>query len=65
MESRCESRLYGKNMVSGLNFCGFRSRLRFDRVNLFISRSALQMDLVLTVFYYCGIMVHWSEAKPR
>nr|VFK78068.1 MAG: hypothetical protein BECKSD772D_GA0070982_100623 [Candidatus Kentron sp. SD] len=33
--------------------------------NLFISRSALQMDLVLTILYWRGIMVHWSEEKPR
>nr|VFK40639.1 MAG: hypothetical protein BECKSD772F_GA0070984_10654 [Candidatus Kentron sp. SD]VFK45784.1 MAG: hypothetical protein BECKSD772E_GA0070983_10605 [Candidatus Kentron sp. SD] len=33
--------------------------------NLFISRSALQMDLVLTPFYSRGMMVHWSEAKTR
>nr|VFJ91255.1 MAG: hypothetical protein BECKLFY1418A_GA0070994_10152 [Candidatus Kentron sp. LFY] len=33
--------------------------------DLFISRSALQMNQVLTVLYYHRIMVHWSEAKPR
>nr|VFK79034.1 MAG: hypothetical protein BECKSD772D_GA0070982_103316 [Candidatus Kentron sp. SD] len=35
------------------------------RIILFISRSALQMDLVLTVLYYRKIMLHWSEAWPR
>ena len=32
---------------------------------LFIFRSALQMDLVLTVLYSRGIMARWSETKLR
>nr|VFK08448.1 MAG: hypothetical protein BECKLPF1236A_GA0070988_1001722 [Candidatus Kentron sp. LPFa] len=32
---------------------------------LFIFRSALQMDQVLTALYQRKIMLHWSEAQPR
>ena len=32
--------------------------------NLFISRSASQVDQVLTALYWRGIMVHWSIEAP-
>nr|VFK11069.1 MAG: hypothetical protein BECKLPF1236A_GA0070988_1004812 [Candidatus Kentron sp. LPFa]VFK27409.1 MAG: hypothetical protein BECKLPF1236C_GA0070990_1004612 [Candidatus Kentron sp. LPFa] len=34
-------------------------------LSLFISRSALRMDRVLTVLHKCRMMVHFSLVKPR